>query len=196
MSEVRLEVLEELLTTIGQAQGNDGFHPGGRLASDAESLRAGVHRLGIDGALESELTQLLDDGPAGELALRSEVHRVGFRVDQLGELGAEIGDVAGVALGRHNVASQFLEARHRGAARAFGVVRGFRDGRQVVVPVNVDGVAGVDAQLVIVDGGAEDVVAGRLDVGAGRRGGEQYDALRLRRGEPRPASRRYRSFPG
>ena len=93
---------------------------------------------------------------------------------------------------RDHGAPQLLEPRNRRTASALRVVGGLGDGGYGADAVRPQRVAHVDAQLEVVDGGAEDVVAGGGDVGTcGRRREHDYAvALSQRRGAERGAAAR------
>ena len=90
---------------------------------------------------------------------------VGVGGEDLGELGAEVGDVGGVAFGGDDLAAVLLELLNGGAPDAFCIVGLLGDGGEASYAVGPEGVACVDADLDVADLGAEYVVAGVGDIG-------------------------------
>ena len=107
---------------------------------------------------------------------------VGVGRKDLGELGAEVGDVCGVTFGGDDLAAVLLELLDGGAPDALGVVGLFGNGGKAAYAVGPESVAGVDADLDVADLGAEDVVAGVGDVGVAGEAGEEDHAVGLGEG--------------
>ena len=173
--------------------GYDGLQAGGRVAGYFQRRRAHGHNLGVDRPIVAQLIELLDDGAAGELRLRSDVYRVGIGPQQLGELRPEVRDVRCVAFLAHHRAAQLLELLHGSPADALGVIGGLGDGRHGAHAVGPHHVAGVNAQLLVAHRRAEDVVASVGDVRVGGQPGEQHHPVGLGqrgRAQHRAAARR------
>ena len=177
-----LVVHEEILAGGGvQVRvGDDGLEAGGGLAGDPEGLGAGGHHLGVDGAVVSQFSGLLDDGSARRLALGGHQQRVRILTEQLGQLAAEVDHIGRVVLRRGHGASELLELRYRRAADPLRVVRRLGDGRHLSRAVRPNRVAHVRPHLQGVYRRAEDVVSGEGDVRARRRRREEDDALLFR----------------